>query len=185
MGKSAGKDQRARLANVTIVLARECGVINVSVYIYREKGGFMKKVLLIVGFLLSSMFVGQAFAGSININTASVEQLQEIHGVGEKTAKAIVKHRKEHGKFKSASDLMNVKGIGEKKYAKLKSEVKVSGASSFSTDKGSNKAKHKDSKDKKKTVSKKENSKSKKDKKSKDKKKVKKEKKKKSKKDKK
>lgn len=49
----------------------------------------------------------------ININTADVEELTRLKGVGEKKAEAIVAWRKENGNFKSVDDLLEVKGIGE------------------------------------------------------------------------
>ena len=106
----------------------------------------MKKIVLALAFLMSSMLVGQAYASSVNINKATVEQLQSVHGIGEKTAKAIVQYRKKHGAFKSIADLKNVSGIGDKKFAKMKKEVKVSGATSVSKDKKS-KGNKKDGKD--------------------------------------
>jgi len=51
--------------------------------------------------------------GLININTADVEELTELKGVGQKKAEAIVAWRKENGNFKSVDDLLEVKGIGE------------------------------------------------------------------------
>lgn len=50
----------------------------------------------------------------ININTASVEELQLLKGVGETKAKAIVEYRLVNGKFKSIDELTQVSGIGEK-----------------------------------------------------------------------
>lgn len=63
--------------------------------------------------------------GLININTATVEELQSLSGVGEATAKAIVQDREEHGAFTSIEDLMRVSGIGEKKFAKLQGSICV------------------------------------------------------------
>jgi len=51
--------------------------------------------------------------GLININTANVEELTELKGVGPKKAEAIVAWRKENGNFKNVDDLLEVKGIGE------------------------------------------------------------------------
>ncbi|MGL4473508.1 MAG: ComEA family DNA-binding protein [Shewanella sp.] len=56
--------------------------------------------------------VGQAMR--ININTANVEELSMLDGVGPSKAQAIVDYRKQHGKFSSIDDLLNVKGIGPK-----------------------------------------------------------------------
>jgi competence protein ComEA len=58
-------------------------------------------------------------AGKVNINTASVQQLTTLPGVGEKLAARIVDYRQKNGGFKSASDLMNVQGVGEKNFARI------------------------------------------------------------------
>lgn len=50
----------------------------------------------------------------IKLNSASVAELQQLSGVGEKKAQAIVEYRQKNGKFKSVNDLKNVKGIGPK-----------------------------------------------------------------------
>ncbi|PKG73502.1 competence protein ComEA [Shewanella sp. Choline-02u-19] len=50
----------------------------------------------------------------VNINSASVEQLSLLRGIGDSKAKAIVDYRKTHGKFDSINQLSNVKGIGDK-----------------------------------------------------------------------
>jgi competence protein ComEA len=61
----------------------------------------------------------------ININTANVQQLTELSGIGESKAKAIVAYRQQHGDFKSVDDLTQVKGIGEGIIAKIKSRLTV------------------------------------------------------------
>lgn len=61
----------------------------------------------------------------INLNSATVEELQTLPGVGEATAKAIVEDRDAHGPYASPEDLMRVSGIGEKKFAKLQDKVCV------------------------------------------------------------
>ncbi len=52
--------------------------------------------------------------GVVNINTASVEQLELLPSVGAVRARAIVEHRKQHGAFKSVEQLVEVSGNGEK-----------------------------------------------------------------------
>ena len=67
----------------------------------------------------------KAFTGKININTATAKELALIPGVGPVTAKSIISYRKKNGKFKSAKDLLNVKGIGEKTMKKMKPQLKL------------------------------------------------------------
>ena len=54
-----------------------------------------------------------SIAAPVNINTASVEQLASLKGIGEMKAQAIVAYRDHHGKFTSPEELTKVKGIGE------------------------------------------------------------------------
>lgn len=63
--------------------------------------------------------------GKININTADIDLLQTINGVGESLANKIIDYRKQNGKFKSIDDLKNVSGIGEKKFEDIKDKVIV------------------------------------------------------------
>jgi|YelNatPaOPRAMG01_1025707.scaffolds.fasta_scaffold00266_30 competence protein ComEA helix-hairpin-helix repeat region len=61
----------------------------------------------------------------VDINIASVSELITLPGIGEATAERIIEYRKTHGKFTSIEDLMSVKGIGEKKFQRLKPLVVV------------------------------------------------------------
>lgn len=56
----------------------------------------------------------------VNINTADSARLQLLPGVGEATADSIIAYREEHGGFRKAEDIMNVSGIGEKKFGQIK-----------------------------------------------------------------
>ncbi len=58
--------------------------------------------------------------GKININTATIEQLDQIPGIGEATANKILNYREEVGSFKSIEEIKNVSGIGDKKYENMK-----------------------------------------------------------------
>jgi competence protein ComEA len=62
---------------------------------------------------------------AINLNVATVEQLETLPGIGRKTAERIIEYRTKSGGFKRIEDLMNVKGIGEKSFLKLKPLVAV------------------------------------------------------------
>ena len=64
----------------------------------------------------------------VNINTASVDQLTALPGVGPKLAARIVEHRQKSGAFKTTQELLNVRGIGEKNYAHIEQWLTVSDA---------------------------------------------------------
>ncbi len=86
---------------------------------------------LLLALCLTAIGLRSAWAGDdqkLNINTASVEQLMTLHGIGEVTAKAIVAHRQEHGPFKSVEDLVAVSGIGEKRLSTFRDQITVGGA---------------------------------------------------------
>ena len=64
-------------------------------------------------------------SGKININTATVDQLELLPGIGTKTAQAIIEYRKQQGLFKTVSDLTKVRGIGEKTLEVLRKHILV------------------------------------------------------------
>lgn len=57
---------------------------------------------------------------TVNLNTATLDQLMTLPGVGQKTAERIIEYRTKSGGFKKIEELMNVKGIGEKSFLKLR-----------------------------------------------------------------
>ena len=61
--------------------------------------------------------------GTVNINTATLEELQTIKGIGKKKAEAILQYRKEHGAFRTKEDLLQVKGIGKKALEAIENQV--------------------------------------------------------------
>jgi len=85
----------------------------------------MKLKALFVSFAAALFLLAApiAWAGSVNINTATVEQLQDVKGIGPKTAEAIVAYRDEHGQFSSLDDLVHVAHIGEKTLAQIRDEL--------------------------------------------------------------
>lgn len=62
---------------------------------------------------------------TININKANLNELQNLPGVGETIAQAIIRYREENGKFKTIEDLKQVSGIGDSKYAIIKDSIKI------------------------------------------------------------
>ena len=74
--------------------------------------------IFIAGLLVSV----QLFA--VNLNTATLEELNAIRGIGAVTAKKIIDYRNKN-KFKSIDEVENVKGIGEKRFSIMKKELSV------------------------------------------------------------
>jgi competence protein ComEA len=65
-------------------------------------------------------------AAVLNLNTATAAQLEALPGIGKSTADRIIEYRTKSGGFKKVEDLMNVRGIGEKSFLKLKPLITVS-----------------------------------------------------------
>ena len=61
--------------------------------------------------------------GKVNINTATVEELKTLKGVGEKKAEAIIEYRKKNGSFQTKEDLMKVRGIGKKLFDSFQERI--------------------------------------------------------------
>ena len=71
--------------------------------------------------------------GVVNINTASVAQLSLLPRVGAKAAQRIVDYRTAHGPFAKATDLMQVKGFGQKSFERLSPYITVDGKTTLAT----------------------------------------------------
>ena len=100
----------------------------------------MKKLIYIslLSTLISASYINLSYAGDtskdvkyqvsqlekqskkINLNTASINQLEALPGIGKKKAQAIVNYRKKYGNFTNTDDLTKIKGIGDKMLKKLK-----------------------------------------------------------------
>lgn len=84
----------------------------------------MKRFLMLLAALL---FSAAAFA-AVNINTATVQELEGLDGVGPVKAQAIVDYRKANGRFKSIEQIKEVTGIGDATFDKIKGDIAVTGA---------------------------------------------------------
>jgi competence protein ComEA len=89
-----------------------------------------------VGVLLGAHTHGQTAAQSagttaaraaavVNLNTATAAELQELPGIGAATAARILEYRQKNGSFKKIEELMNVQGVGEKTFLRLKPQITV------------------------------------------------------------
>ncbi len=74
---------------------------------------------------LSSDSVKEGDSSKISINNATVEELTKLSGIGESKAKSIVEYRNEHGLFSSIDEILNVSGIGEALFEKIKDNITI------------------------------------------------------------
>ncbi len=84
----------------------------------------MFRTVLALGLAL----VSQLALAALNLNTATKEELVALSGIGPARAQAILDYRTAHGGFKSVDELKDVKGIGARRFDKLKSELTVTPA---------------------------------------------------------
>jgi competence protein ComEA len=114
----------------------------------KHEGVFMKKSLQVLVGLLAVVMIfcsyayaadpaatqkkaGPKYEGVVNINTATVDELKMLPGIGDKIAKDIVAYRQTKGTFALANDLLKVKGIGQKKFDKIKPYIVLEGKSTL------------------------------------------------------
>ena len=83
----------------------------------------MNKICKILLGLIASL--STCVFAAVNINTATVEELQQLKGIGAKKAAEIIAYREAHGEFKNVDELTNVKGIGKATLEKLRQELVV------------------------------------------------------------
>jgi competence protein ComEA len=98
-------------SSVVLACALAALVAAVPSFAAQEKGGKAKPAATVTS--------------PVNLNTATAADLQALPGVGAATAKLIIEHREKNGGFKKVEELMNIKGIGEKSFLKLKPMVIV------------------------------------------------------------
>lgn len=94
------------------------------------------QTVLILAFLVLtvsvSAFAADAPSGVVNINTADAAQLSNLPRVGAKLAQRILDYRKEHGAFQKTTDLMQVKGVGDRMFERLTPYIAVDGKTTLS-----------------------------------------------------
>ena len=98
------------------------------------------QTILVLGILVATM-CASAFAadvqatqsGVVNINTADAAQLSLLPRVGMKAAQRIVEYRTQHGPFQKATDLMQVKGFGDKSFERLSKYIALEGKSTLTS----------------------------------------------------
>ncbi len=100
-----------------VTLARPLCAVSADAIFSRASGGVS------VSYSLSA--ASSADTSLININTAGIDELTELPGVGKATAEAIIRHRNEIGFFRSVDELLDVPGIGEKKLDAIRELVRV------------------------------------------------------------
>jgi len=81
-------------------------------------------VFLVIG-MLFCVPISASAAQKVNINSATVEQLEALPHIGPKTAVRIVEYRKSHGRFNSVDELLVIKGIGEKRLQKIRTLISI------------------------------------------------------------
>jgi len=68
---------------------------------------------------------GRSVEAPVDLNRATAEELETLPGIGERTAERIIEYRREQGGFKKIEELMNVRGIGERSFLRLRPLVRV------------------------------------------------------------
>ena len=93
----------------------------------RALGPILALALAFVAIPVSGLAADAALTGKVNVNTASVEELQLLPGIGESRARDLVEMRKQRGGFESLEQLKDVKGIGDASLERLRPYVRFQG----------------------------------------------------------
>jgi len=67
----------------------------------------------------------QATVNKVDINSASIEELQSLKGIGAKYAERIIEYRTKHSGFHAKEEIVYIRGIGPKTYEKIKDKIKI------------------------------------------------------------
>ena len=91
----------------------------------RKSGKWLVLACVVVLVTVMAVPIGATELNKININTATVDQLVSLNGIGEKYAAKIIEYRDKNGLFKTPEDIMNVPGIGPKIFEQNKDRIVV------------------------------------------------------------
>ena len=97
----------------------------------KKLGGALLALLLC---LAGAPALAADVTGVVNVNTASVEELEQLPGVGASRARALVEERERRGGFGSIDELVEVKGIGEASLARMRSHLVTEGPTTLSSE---------------------------------------------------
>ena len=124
--KAGGETKEADLSKINLAYILQDGEIYVlnkndelTEYITKENGNN----LITEGNNTSNNLKGEN--DKVNINTATLNELDSLPGIGPSTAQKIIDYREENGNFKTIEDLQNVKGIGDAKFEEIKDKIIV------------------------------------------------------------
>ena len=115
-----GKEKRNFLLVVVFFL------LSGMVYTHRFESGALE-----MGSRITAAEIGTAeeateeWTGKLNINTATAEELEFLSGIGESRAADIIAYREANGAFSRIEDIMQISGIGEKTFEKIKEQITV------------------------------------------------------------
>lgn len=117
-------------SEAAVELVNQAGILEdgqqIRIYTVQEAEELKKKQTLVnPGDILSDGGNGTGTGGKVDLNRADKSALMTLTGIGETRAEAILAYRNAHGGFSCIEDLMQVEGIKEKTYEKLKDEITV------------------------------------------------------------
>ena len=90
-------------------------------------GAFLALLMLAGAALPPPLAAAQPQGEKVNINAATVDELVTLPGIGPSYAQRIVEYREKNGPFKKVEDLLNVRGIGEKTFEKIRDRITIGG----------------------------------------------------------